>query len=83
MSALPDFPQDENALLKLDKAHKALDQVNKAYHDELDLVIDATDQKHSPFIYAAQSVLYEAMGNAAMAGFTREQMIAVMDCPSH
>ena len=77
------FPQDDNALLKLDQAHKGLDKVNESYTADLDRAIAEVDAKHAPFIYAAQSVLYEAMGNAAMAGFSRDQMVAVMDCAGH
>jgi hypothetical protein len=83
MSSMPLYPQDENALVKLTQAHDALDKVQQAYADELNRAMDEIDQKHSPFMYAAQSVLYEAMGNAAMAGFTKEQMVDVMACEGH
>lgn len=83
MSDMPSFPQDENALIKLTRAHEALDKAQNSYADDLNRAMDEIDQKHSPFIYAAQSVLYEAMGNAAMAGFTKEQMVDVMACEGH
>jgi hypothetical protein len=83
MSAMPHYPQDENALLKLSKAHEALDKANAVYLQEYERLTAELAQKHNPFIYMAQSVLYEALGNAAMAGFSRDQMYEVMDCDGH
>jgi hypothetical protein len=83
MSTMPMYPQDENALVKLDRAHKALDLANGSYADDVNRAMEELDKKHSPFIYAAQSVLYEAMGNAAMAGFSHAEMTDVMDCEGH
>jgi hypothetical protein len=41
------------------------------------------EMKHNPFIFAAESVVYEAMGNAAMNGFSREEMYQAMGCAGH
>jgi hypothetical protein len=78
MSAMPHIIPDDDLLLKVDRAHKALEGATKAYDAERARVLLELDQKHNPFIWAAQSVLYEAMGNAALAGFTEDDLCKVM-----
>jgi hypothetical protein len=46
-------------------------------------VLQDLANKHNPFIWAAQSLLYEAMGNAGMAGFSQEQLDQIMGCQGH
>jgi hypothetical protein len=83
MSVMPQFPLDNDSLLKVDRAHRALELTLRSQSDELDAEVARIAQKHNPFIYAAQSVLYEAMGNASLAGFSSEEMQRVMDCDYH
>lgn len=84
MSKMPAFPvEDPESLLKLSNAHQAFHLVNQQYREDLDAAIKAVDLKHSPFIYAAQSVLYESMRNASLNGFDTEQMQVVMGCGAH
>ena len=81
---MPAFPvEDPESLLKLSNAHQALHLVNEQYRADLDAAVRAVDLKHSPFIYAAQSVLYEAMRNASLNGFDADQMQVVMGCSGH
>lgn len=84
MSTMPPYPiEDTDALVKLTKAHEGFHLVNTQYREELDAVLRAVDLKHSPFIYAAQSVLYEAMQNASLQGFDTEELHQAMGCGSH
>lgn len=83
MSKMPMYPHDQDALLKVDQAHKTLEMVLEAQRTEIDAEVARIAQKHNAFIYASQSVLYEAMGNASLAGFTSEEMQRVMDCDFH
>lgn len=80
---LPEYPLSATALLDVDRAHRALEKIN----DEIDAAVlaatTAINIKYTPIMYASQSVLYEAMGKAAEAGFTRAQMYEVMQCDSH
>jgi hypothetical protein len=78
MSAMPHIIPDDDLLLKVDRAHKALMGATEAYNVERAKVFRDLDAKHNPFIWAAQSVLYEAMGNAALAGFTEDDLCKVM-----
>lgn len=80
---LPPYPVDNEATLKLDQAHKSLHMVNQAYKDELNEAIRRVDLKHAPFLYTAQSVLYEAMSEAAIAGFDAEEQAQIMGCAMH
>jgi len=80
---MPAYPLDDQALLKVDRAHKGFEAASQSYLEEYEQVMTSLANKHNPFIYAAQSVLYEAMSNAAMAGFTRAQMEQVMECDEH
>lgn len=84
MSTLPPFPiEDTEALVKLSNAHDAVHLVNKQFAEEREAAIKAVEQRHAPFIYAAQSVLYEAMRNAALQGFDTEELHQAMGCTSH
>jgi hypothetical protein len=84
MSDVADFTNlDENALLNVDRAHKALDKINDEIDTAVQQAIDGINAKYSPVSFAATSVLYEAMGKAAEAGFTRAQMYEVMQCDAH
>lgn len=81
---MPPFPtEDTEALIKVDRAHKGLHLVNAQYRDELDAAVKAIDLKHSPFIYAAQSVLYEALRNASLNGFDTDELQQAMGCDHH
>lgn len=83
MSAMPEYPRDQEALLKVDRAHKALNGAMESMQSDLDKAVLDVEMRHNPFIFAAQSVFYEAMGNAALAGFTREELESVIDCGMH
>jgi len=83
MSAMPDFPQGEDALLKLDLAHKGYEQAMRTYREDVARENERLAAKHNAFIWAAQSVLYEAMGNAALAGFSPAEMVQTMNCSDH
>jgi len=84
MSTMPAYPSaDEQSLTKLDLAHKGLHGAIQAYQDELDKAMKDIEMKHNPFIFAAESVVYEAMGNAALNGFSREEMYQAMGCAGH
>jgi hypothetical protein len=80
---LPPYPVDEESLLKVDLAHKALHKSVEAYRQELQEAMDRIERKHNPFIFTAQSVLYEAMANAAMSGFSETEMQQAMGCAGH
>ena len=80
---MPDYPVDNECLVKVDKAHKALHLVNDQYRTEMDAAVRAVELKHTPFIYAAQSVLYEALGNAALNGFDTDELRQLMGCGTH
>lgn len=84
MSTLPPFPiEDTDALVKLAKAHESVHLINKQYAEDREAAIKAVEQKHAPFIYAAQSVLYEAMRNAALQGFDTAELEQAMGCAGH
>jgi hypothetical protein len=84
MSTMPPFPiEDTDALVKLSKAHESVHLVNKQFADDREAAIKAVEQKHAPFLYAAQSVLYEAMRNASLQGFDTEELQQAMGCSSH
>jgi hypothetical protein len=84
MSDVADFTQrDTNAMLDVDRAHKAVEKINVEIDTAVQQAIDAINAKYSPISFLATSVLYEAMGRAAEAGFTRQQMHEVMDCDGH
>lgn len=83
MSAMPEYVPDNDVLIKLDLAHKALNRVNAEYIAEYERMCKELEDKHNPFIWTAQSVLYEAMGKAGLAGFSHEDMAKVMGCRSH
>lgn len=83
MSTIPPYPQDEDALLKLDRAHKAYELAVQAYQQDIDAETARLAAKHNPFIWAAHSVLYEAMGNAALAGFSPADLAKTMGCANH
>lgn len=80
MSTLPPYPTDTESLLKVDRAHKTLHENIVAYRAELQEAMDRIERKHNPFIYAAQSVLYEAMSNAALNGFSELEIQTAMGC---
>lgn len=83
MNKMPDYPVDDECLLKVDKAHKALHAETDAYRAEMDAAVRTVELKHTPYIYAARSVLYEALGNAALAGFDTEELLQTMGCGTH
>lgn len=83
MSTIPPYPQDDGELLKLDRAHKAYELALQAYNEDVQKENERLAAKHNPFIWAAQSVLYEAMGNAALAGFSPAEMVQTMGCRNH
>lgn len=80
---MPEWPRSDTALIDVDRAHKALEQVN----DEIDAAVGAATAKinaaYTPISFAAQSALYDAMSKAASAGFTYQQLREVMDCDGH
>jgi hypothetical protein len=75
--------QDENALLNLDRAHKAFEKVQTEFSEALEAARRKTIEQHNPIFYEAQSVLYEAMGKASRAGFSDSEMAQAMQCGSH
>lgn len=75
--------QDENALLHLDRAHTAFEKVQKEYVEALDAARLKVTEQYNPLFYEAQSVLYEAMGKAAKAGFSDNEMAKTMQCGAH
>jgi hypothetical protein len=83
MSALPEYPRDPEALIKLDRAHKALDAAVLSMQADIDKTLQEVELRHNPFIWTAQSVLYEALANASLCGFTREETEEIMDCDRH
>lgn len=83
MSSMPDYPRDEDALIKVDRAHKALDGAVANMQADIDKAILGVEVRHNPFIWTAQSVLYEAMSNAALCGFSRAETEEVMGCQQH
>lgn len=83
MSTLPYIEHDSNALLNVDRAHKALDKVQDEIRAAIEKATADINTKFNPVTFTAQSVLYEAMGKAAEAGFTYQQLCDTMDCDSH
>lgn len=84
MSAqMPEYPQSDTALIDVDRAHKALEKINSELVAACDAATDKIAQDFNPIIFAAQSVLYEKMGQAANVGFTYNQLREVMDCDGH
>lgn len=83
MSEMPEYPLSSDALLQVDRAHKAYELISNEYIAEIDRLNKELAVKFNPSIFAAQSVLYEAMGQASSAGFTYEQMVEVMECDQH
>ena len=83
MSKLPPYPTDAESLVKVDLAHKALHGAVEAYRTELQEAMDRIERKHNPFIFTAQSVLYEAMANSAHSGCSEDEMRQVMGCAGH
>lgn len=84
MSQVADFTnRDVNAMLDVDRAHKAVEKLNNEIDAAVVKAIEDINARYSPICFMATSVLYEAMGRAAEAGFTRAQMHEVMDCDAH
>lgn len=83
MSAMPEITPDDDVLVKLDRAHKAYEATLRSYQDDLDKESARLAAKHNPFIWSAQSVLYEAMGAAGFAGFSPAEMVKTMGCSQH
>lgn len=83
MSSMPEYPKDADALLTLDRAHKALDSAAANMQADIDKAILEVELRHNPFIWTAQSVLYEAMSNAALCGFSRAETEEIMGCDHH
>lgn len=80
---MPDYPVSNTALIDVDRAHKALDKIQAELHAACDAATTRIANDFNPIIFASQSVLYEAMGKAAAAGFTYDQLREVMDCDGH
>lgn len=83
MSAMPEITPDDDVLLKLDRAHKAYEEALRLYSADVEKATAELAAKHNPFIWAANSVLYEAMGNAALAGFEPRDLAKAMGCANH
>lgn len=83
MSAMPEITPDDDVLVKLDRAHRAYEGAVALYQADVDKANKELAAKHNPFIWAAHSVLYEAMGNAALAGFEPRDLARTMGCADH
>jgi hypothetical protein len=83
MSTLPHLDADPNSLLQVDLAHKAYEKVQVEIAAAVRAANLKINEQFSPVLFTAQSVLYEAMGKAAAAGFTYKQLCDVMDCDGH
>lgn len=75
--------QDEDVLLNVDRAHKALEKVNDEIGEAVEEATAKINAEYSPICFAAQSVLYEAMSKAASQGFTYRELAEVMQCDGH
>lgn len=75
--------QDENALLNVDRAHKAVEKTSRELEEALLAAQRKVYEQFSPLLFECQSVLYEAMGKAARAGFSYEDMAKTMGCANH
>jgi non-canonical (house-cleaning) NTP pyrophosphatase len=82
-TGMPQYPLSETALLDVDRAHKALEKVQAELEAAIDAANERIAEQFNPIVFASQSVLYEAMGKAASAGFTYAQLRETMDCDSH
>lgn len=80
---MPYIEHDSNALLNVDRAHKALEKIQDEIRGAIDKATDEINAKYNPVTFAAQSVLYEAMGKASEAGFTYQQLCDTMHCDDH
>ena len=80
---MPHIESDPNTMLELDQAHKAYEKVQLEIETAVAAANRRINEEFTPILYTAKSVLYEAMGKAAQAGFTLTQMYEVMDCDSH
>lgn len=83
MSAFPEITPDDDVLVKLDRAHRAYEESLRLYSADVEKANKELAAKHNPFLWAAQSVLYEAMGNAALAGFEPKDLARTMGCANH
>jgi len=83
MSTMPHIEPDEDALLQLDRAHKAYNAAVRDYQADIAESDRRLAAKHNPFLWTAQSVLYEAMGKAAFAGFSPADLVQTMGCDQH
>jgi hypothetical protein len=83
MSAMPHIEPDEDVMVQLDRAHKGYEAAVRAYNADIAEANRQLAQKHNPFLWTAQSVLYEAMGKAAFAGFSPADMAQTMGCSDH
>lgn len=83
MSAMPEITPDDDVLLKLDRAHKGYEQALRDYNADVARENERLSAKHNPFIWSAQSVLYEAMANATFAGFSPDDLVQTMGCRNH
>lgn len=75
--------QDENALLNLDRAHNAYEKVENEIVEALSEAQMKVYERFNPILFESRSVLYEAMGKAAKAGFTYAQLRETMNCDNH
>lgn len=83
MSTLPHIEADPNTLLQVDLAHKAYEKIQREIAAAIKVANEKINEEFTPVLFTAQSVLYEAMGKAASAGFTYKQLCDVMECDGH
>lgn len=80
---LSEMTPDDDVLVKLDRAHKGFEGAVAAYQADMEKAHRQVVAKHNPFLWTAESVLYEAMAKAAFAGFTNEEMSKAIGCSAH
>jgi hypothetical protein len=80
---LPEYPHNDAALVNVVRAHTALEKINAEIDEAVKEATRKINAQYTPMMYAAQSVLYEAMGQASGAGFTYRELCEVMQCANH
>lgn len=84
MSDVADFTQQtEDALLNVDRAHKAYEKVQSEMIEAINKAQNDVMQRFNPVLFESQSVLYEAMARASQAGFSYDDMAQTMSCDNH
>lgn len=84
MSGVADFTQQtEDALLNVDRAHKAFEKVQSEMVEAISKAQNAVMHQFNPILFESQSVLYEAMARASQAGFSYDDMARTMSCDNH